>query len=106
MNVLEKLGVAVRDGVYETFMEYTKTTDLEELKASGHKVTEIPITMDGLNRLYILHKIKAIQVGCTVTLDHEIGDFVVKMHTPRETKELLRYMAAGNGHNHTKIQNN
>lgn len=98
MNLLEKLGVAVRDGVYEVFMEYTKTTDLKELKGSGHKVDEIPLSMDGLNRLYILHREKAIQIGCTVIFDHKLGDYVVKMYKPLETKELLKQVAAGKGH--------
>ena len=95
MNVLEKLGTAVRDGVYETFMEYTKTTDLEELRASGHAVTEIPLAMDGLNRFYILHRNQAIQVSCSVEFDHEVGDFIVKIHTPRESKEILQRISAG-----------
>lgn len=95
MNVLEKLGEAVRDGVYETFMEYTKTTDLKELRASGHAVTEIPLAMDGLNRFYILHRNHAVQVSCSVQFDHEIGDFVVKIHTPLETIEVLKRISAG-----------
>ena len=95
MNVLEKMGEAVRDGVYEIFMEYTKTTDLEELRASGHAVTEIPLAMDGLNRFYILHRNQAIQVSCSLQFDHEVGEFMVKVHTPKESMEILRRISAG-----------
>ena len=95
MNILEKMGVAVRDGVYETFMQYTNTVDLKGLSASGHAVTEIPLAMDGLNRFYILHRNQAIQVSCSVQFDHEIGEFIVKVHTPRESVEVLKRISAG-----------
>lgn len=100
MNILQKLGLAVRDGVYETFMMYTKTTDLKELAASGHKVDELMISTDGLNRLYILHEDKDIKVSCTVTWDYEDQEPIVKVHTPLETKELLRHVASGKQHIH------
>ena len=95
MNVLEKMGEAVRDGVYEIFMEYTKTTDLKELRTSGHAVTEIPLAMDGLNRFYILHLNQAIQVSCSLQFDHEVGEFMVKVHAPKESMEILRRISAG-----------
>ena len=95
MNLLEKLGTAVRDGVYRTFMIHTGTEDLEELRASGSQVTEIPLAMDGLNRLYILHKNQAIQLSCSVQFDYESGEPTVKAHEPRETKEILRRISSG-----------
>ena len=95
MNILQKLGLAVRDGVYETFMTVTDTTDLKELREAGYKVDEIPLSMDGLNRLYILQKNKAIKVSCTITWDYKAQEPIVKVHTPLETKELLRHVASG-----------
>lgn len=98
MNILEKLGLAVRDGVYETFLMYTDTTDLKELTSSGHKVDELMLSTDGLNRLYILHKgeDKAIQISCSVTFDYDTQEPTVKAHTPLETREILQRIASGN----------
>lgn len=99
MNILEKLGLAVRDGVYETFLTVTDTTDLKELREAGYKVTELQLSIDGLDRLYILHtpsKPKnVIKVGCTIEWDHETQEPIVKVHTPLETKEILRHVASG-----------
>ena len=100
MNILEKLGLAVRDKVYGTFMEVSMTTDLKELASSGHKVDEIPLSMDGLNRLYILQRDKVIRVSCSLTWNHDTQEPIVKVHTPLETKELLRHVASGKQHTH------
>lgn len=95
MNVLEKMGEAVRDGVYETFMQYADVVDLESLRSSGHAVTEIPLAMDGLNRFYILHRNQSIQISCSMQFDHEVGEFVVKAHTPIESIEILKRISTG-----------
>jgi hypothetical protein len=94
-NFLEKYGRAVRDGVYEIFMEYAKVTDLKELKEAGysvkHTLTNPPSEWD---KLYILIKDKTIMCGCSVFVDWKAEEPHVKFYEPLETKEYLKRLAA------------
>lgn len=88
-KLLENIGLAVRDGVYETFMMYTNTTDLQELKESGYTVKEFPLGTNKIDRLYVLQLGNTIHLSCSleqITTD----DVEVKMFTPLETSGILK----------------
>lgn len=97
MNLLELIGLAVRDGVYETFMEVTKTTDLKELKEGGYVVKEVPLSPDpqSMDRLYILTFGDRIICSCSLVV--EKAEPIVKVHTALETKEILRRLKSVQG---------
>jgi hypothetical protein len=105
MNLLELIGLAVRDGVYEVFMEVTKTTDLKELKEGGYVVKEVPLSPDltSMDRLYILTHGDRIICSCSLVV--EKAEPVVKVHTPLETKEVLRRLKSSLGESLTKGNN-
>lgn len=96
-RLFEEYGRALRDGVYETFMEVTGTTDLKEMREAGFRVMEIPFSSSPLelDKLLALHKDGVIKTGCTVTV--EKGEVKVKSFTGLETKELMRKIQAANG---------
>jgi hypothetical protein len=100
MNLLELIGLAVRDGVYETFMEVTKTTELKELKEAGYVVKEVPLSPDPstMDRLYILTF--GTKIICSCSLVIEKAEPVVKVHSPLETKEVLRHLKSTYGIQH------
>ena len=99
MKLFELIGLAVRDGVYETFMEVTNTTDLKELREEGYVVKELPLSPDTslVDRLYILTHTTRIICSCSLVI--EKNEPVVKVHTPLETKELLRRLKSAFGEN-------
>jgi hypothetical protein len=90
MNLLEKIGIALRDGVYELFMEYSKTTDLKELKEAGYAVKELPLSPHPANtdKLYILTRGKVIHCACSLVIID--GEPEVKFHTPLEAIEVVK----------------
>lgn len=104
-NLLQQYGLALRDGVYETFMEVTKTTDLDELKEAGYGVDEFPLSPDpsSMDKLFLLiyRKTATIKVGCTLVINKK-GEPDVKVLTPREAKETLRRVAIAFGRNSNK----
>lgn len=103
-NLLQQYGLALRDGVYETFMEVTKTTELKELKEAGFRVDEFPLSTSpaSMDKLYVLiHKeTNTIKTACSLTVKD--GKPVVKVHTPLESKEVLRRVAIAFGRNSNK----
>jgi hypothetical protein len=66
LHLLEKIGIAVRDTIYEAFHELTKTVDLEEMLEKGYSVQEFPLSPSGLDKLYVLSKDKVIKMGGTL----------------------------------------
>lgn len=104
-NFLQVYGLALRDGVYETFMEVTKTTDLNELRDAGYRVDEFPLSTDpvSLDKLYVLLYAKEkpfiIKTACSLTVKN--GEPVVKVHTPIEAKEIVRKVAIAHGRKYT-----
>lgn len=98
MNLLTQIGLAVRDGVYELFMEYTRTTDLKELKESGYSVKELTISPDGWDKLYYLEKDKKLHCACSLVIIKKDSkpEPQVKFHTAQETLELLKYFKQQN----------
>ena len=97
MNLLEKIGIALRDGVYEVFMGMTDTTDLKELKEKGFAVKEMPLSPHpaSMDKLYILTNDKKIWGACSLVINQNEPE--VKFHTPVETLEVIRRITrAGN----------
>lgn len=96
MSILDKIGMALRDGVYEIFMEYAKVTDLKELREKGFSVKELPLSPDPatMDKLYILTKGTFIICSCTLTV--VLGEPVVRFLNNLETFEAIqRIKAAG-----------
>lgn len=99
MNLLEMIGIAVRDGVYEVFMEYAKVTELKELKEAGFSVSEFPLDTNpaSVDKLYVLLKENKIQLGCSLTIEKVIAidpyahpEPVVRQFSALETFELIK----------------
>jgi hypothetical protein len=88
---IEKYGMAVRDGVYEAFMEAAQVTDLNELKEAGYSVREVltnpPSEWD---KLYILIKDNTIKCGCSIYVDWKAEEPHVTFYDSLEAKEYLR----------------
>lgn len=105
-NLLQLYGLALRDGVYETFMEVTKTTDLKELKEAGYRVDEFPLSTDpaSLDKLYCLvydkEKPFTLKTACSLTVKD--GEPQVKVHTPLEAKEIIRKVSIAFGRKSNK----
>lgn len=108
-NFLQVYGMALRDGVYETFMEVTKTTDLNELREAGYRVDEFPLSPNpaSLDKLYCLLDTKekpfVLKTACSLTVEN--GEPVVKVHTPLEAKEIIRKVAIAFGRKSNKPLN-
>lgn len=93
---MESYGLAMRDGVYETFMEYAKVTDLQELKNEGYSVKEIPLfPKTQWDKLLILVKDKKILCGCIITVDWEKLEPEVEFLEGLQAKEALRRLTTG-----------
>lgn len=96
MHLLEKIGLAVRDTIYEGFHEVTKTIDLEEMKEKGYEVKEFPLSSSGLDKLYVLSKDKVIQMGGTLMVYPEkrvTDEVVAHLLKPEETLAVLKHIS-------------
>jgi hypothetical protein len=94
-NFLEKYGRAVRDGVYEVFMEAAFVSDLKELKEAGYSVKHVLTNpLSEWDKLYILIKDEKIICGCSVYVDWKAEEPHVRFYEPLETKEYLKRLAA------------
>lgn len=97
MDIMEIYGLAMRDGVYESFMEVAKVTDLEELKAAGYSVKEFLLDKKNeWDKLLILVKEDKIYCGCTIVIitkaieGEQTLDVDVEFLTGLQAKEALR----------------
>ena len=93
MHLLEKIGLAVRDTIYEGFHELTKTVDLEEMKEKGYEVKEFPLSSSGLDKLYVLSKDKVIKMGGTMMFHPEMGEVQAHLLKPEETLAVLKHIS-------------
>jgi hypothetical protein len=91
MHLLEKIGIAVRDTIYEAFHELTKTVDLEEMLEKGYTVQEFPLSPSGMDKLYVLSKDKVIQMGGTLIV-HE-GEAIAHVINPNHTLKILKHIS-------------
>lgn len=92
MNLLDKIGEAVRDTIYEAFHEVSKTVDLEELKEKGYEVKEFRLSPSGADKLYVLSKGMNIKIGGSVTVEPDTYEVHTHLHTAKQTFELLKVL--------------
>lgn len=92
LKMLESYGLAVRDGVYELFMEAAKVTELKELKEAGFEVKEVLMnpSFSQWDKFMLLVNDKQIICGCTVVVDWDKQDIDVEFYEGLEAKEYLR----------------
>jgi hypothetical protein len=97
MHLLEKIGIAVRDTIYEAFHELTKTVDLEEMKEKGYEVKEFPLSptlsTQGLDKLYVLSKDKVIKMGGTLMVYPEMDKVIPHVLKPEDTLKVLKHIS-------------
>ena len=92
MHLLEKIGIAVRDTIYEAFHELTKTVDLEELKEKGYEVKEFTLSFSVMDKLYVLSKDNVIQMGGTLMIHPETKEVTAHVLNPERTLIILKYI--------------
>jgi hypothetical protein len=93
MHLLEKIGKAVRDTIYEAFHELTETVDLEELKDKGYEVKEFPLSSSGLDKLYVLSHNRIIRMGGTIVIDPTTKEPVTHLLNPNQTLKTLKHIS-------------
>lgn len=93
MHLLEMIGLAVRDVIYEGFHELTKTVDLEEMTEKGYKVQEFPLSSSGLDKLYVLSKDKVIQMGGVLMVDLETNEVTPHLFDSHHTLLVLKHFS-------------
>jgi hypothetical protein len=94
VSQLNDYGLAL-SAAYEIFMDLAIAHDLPELKEKGYVVKEVALNENPLavDKLLILTKDNTIIISVSIQTDE--NDFDVRVHTGRETKEILRRLASG-----------
>ena len=93
MHLLEKIGIAVRDTIYEAFHELTKTVDLEEMKEKGYEVKEFPLSSSGMDKLYVLSKDNVIQMGGVMIVHPIENEPKAAVMDPHRTLITLKHIS-------------
>lgn len=93
MLLLEKIGKAVRDTIYEAFHEVSETVDLEEMLEKGYRVQEFPLSLSGLDKLYVLSKDNVIKMGGTLIVYHRLNEVSVHVLNPERTLLVLKHIS-------------
>lgn len=92
MNLLDKIGKAVRDTIYEAFFDFTETLDLEDLRGKGYSVHEYRLSVDGMDKLYVLVLDYKIQMGATLIINRAEENPIVSILNGKEVMDVLGYV--------------